>query len=481
MQTPVKLSSHLSSNIHLLKELLPIGTSFDLITRELYLRDTQAFFLGVNGFIKTEILQQIFSDLQNPLFTQDPTIDDLVLFMQSKIGYAQVELTSDIDKILKQVLSGPVLLLVDGFDQAIIIDVRTYPTRGVEEPDTEHITRGSREGFVETMLFNANLIRRHIRSTKLIFELTSLGTDSKTDIAITYLDNLADKKQLTHLRQTLQNMNISALTMGAQSLSELLVHKKWYHPLPSIFITERPDVACSYLMEGYILLIVDTSPCVLVLPSSFFQFTQSPEDYSSSPLVGGYFRIVRFLCVPISLFLMPLFFLLTAYFPELSSRLQLLSDTNIGPIRMFFYIIVMEFLLDLFKYSSSHTPNRFSGSLSIIGGLIIGDVAVSLNWASTEVLFYAAITLLTSLSLTSVEFSDGVRVLRIFLTFMTGFLQLPGFIIGTLLIIISVATTPTFAHVSYLWPLFPFNWAALKTLLFRYPTKKAQPGKVWKR
>ena len=106
---------------------------------------------------------------------------------------------------------------------------------------------------------------------------------------------------------------------------------------------------------------------------------------------------------------------------------------------------------------------------------------MSLNWASTEVLFYAAITLLTSLSLTSVEFSDGVRVLRIFLIFMTGFLQLPGFIIGTLLIIISVATTPTFAHVSYLWPLFPFNWAALKTLLFRYPTKKAQPGKVWKR
>ena len=125
MQTPVKLSSHLSSNIHLLKELLPIGTSFDLITRELYLRDTQAFFLGVNGFIKTEILQQIFSDLQNPLFTQDPTIDDLVLFMQSKIGYAQVELTSDIDKILKQVLSGPILLLVDGFDQAIIIRTET--------------------------------------------------------------------------------------------------------------------------------------------------------------------------------------------------------------------------------------------------------------------------------------------------------------------------------------------------------------------
>lgn len=481
MQSSVKLSTHLASNIHLLKELLPIGTSFDLITRNLYLRDTPAFFLGVNGFCKTDILQQIFSDLQNPLYTQDATIADLARFMQSKIGYAQVELTSDMDNILKQVLSGPVLLLVDGFDQGLLIDVRTYPTRSVEEPDTEHVTRGSREGFVETMLFNSNLIRRHIRSTQLIFELASVGTDSKTDIAVTYLDNLAAKDQLSHIRNTLQNMNISALTMGAQSLSELLVHKKWYHPLPSIFMTERPDVACSYLLEGYILLIVDTSPCVLVLPSSFFQFTQSPEDYSSSPLVGGYFRIVRFLCVPISLFLLPVFFLLGAYFPEFSSRMQLLQDSSLGPVRLFFYVAAVEFLLDLFKYSSSHVSNRFSGSLSIIGGLIIGDVAVSLNWASTEVLFYAAITLLTSLSLTSIEFSDGLRVFRIFLIFMTGFFRLPGFIIATVLILLSIATTPTFANVSYLWPLFPFNWSALKTLLFRYPTKKAQPGKVWRR
>ncbi len=481
IQSSIGLSTHLVSNIHLLKELLPIGTSFDLITRELYLRDTPAFFLGVNGFIKTEILQQIFADLQDPLFTQDATIQDLALYMQSKIGYAQVELVSDLDTILKQVLSGPILLLVDGFDQALLIDVRTYPTRSIAEPDTEHITRGSREGFVETMLFNANLIRRHIRSTRLTFEIASVGTDSKTDVSVTYLDNLVCKEQLAHIRKTLKNLHTSALTMGAKSLEELLVSKKWYHPLPSIFMTERPDVACSYLLEGYILLIVDTSPCVMVLPCSIFQFTQSPEDYSSAPLVGGYFRIVRFLCIPVSLFLLPTFFLMTAYFPELSDKLQLMSDSGIGRIRMFFYILAVEFLLDLFKYSSSHVSGRFSGSLSIVGGLIIGDIAVSLNWASTEVLFYAAITLLTSLSLTSMEFSDGLRIFRIFLILMTGFFGLFGFLMGTALILISMATTPTFAKVSYLWPLYPFNWQALKTLLFRYPTKKAQPGNIWPR
>lgn len=481
METLTRLSTHLTANIHILQQLLPIGKSFDLITRELYLGSTRAFFVGINGFCKTDILQLIFSDLQNPQFTESSDINDLVVYMQSKISYAQVELITDVENMIRQVLSGPILLLIDGFSQALLIDVRTYPTRSIEEPDTEHITRGSREGFVETMLFNANLIRRHIRSADLIFELTTMGSDSKTDIAITYLDNLVDHNQLAMLKKKLGSLQVSSLTMGAQSLVELLVKKKWFHPLPSIFITERPDVACSYLMEGYILLIVDTSPCVLVLPSSFFQFTQSPEDYSSSPLVGGYFRLVRFFCVPISLFLMPVFFLLTAHFPQLSSQMKLLQNDTIGPIRMFFYVVSVEFLLDLFKYSSSHVSNRFSGSLSIIGGLIIGDVAVSLNWASTEVLFYAAITLLTSLSLTSTEFSDGIRVFRIFLIIMTGTLKLPGFLIGTGLILLSIATTPTFSNVSYLWPLFPFNWKALKTLLFRYPTPKAQPGNVWKR
>lgn len=466
------LSTALASNKQLLKKLLPIGTSFDLITRDLYFLDTPAFFLGVNGFVKTEILQQIFADLQDPLFTKDSTIRDLALYMQSKIGYAQVELVSDVETIIKQVLSGPIVLLVDGFDHALLIDVRTYPTRSIAEPDTEHVTRGSREGFVETMLFNANMIRRHIRSPRLTFEIVSVGTESKTDIAITYLDNLASDEHLALIRNKLKQLKVPALTMGAKSLEELLIEKKWYHPLPGIFMTERPDVACSYLLEGYILLLIDTSPCVMVLPCSIFQFTQSPEDYSSAPLVGGYFRIIRFLCIPVSLFLMPAFFLLTAFFPKLSQNLQLLSDSGMGRVRIFFYVLAVELLLDLFKYSSSHASGRFSGSLSIVGGLIIGDIAVSLNWASTEVLFYAAITLLTSLSITSIEFSDGLRIYRLFLILLTGFLGLSGFILGTLLILISIVTTPTFTGGSYLWPLYPLRWKALKTLLFRYPTRK---------
>jgi len=475
------LSTNLTENIHTLQMLLPIGTSFDLITRDLFFGETAGYFLGVNGLCKTEVLQQIFSDLQYPLFTMDDRIEDIVHYMNAKIGYAQVSLCDDWNQILQNVLSGPVALFIDGFAQAVLIDVRTYPTRSIGEPDTERITKGARDGFVETMLFNANLIRRRVRSPHLTFALHKVGNESQTDVAIAYLDNQVNEELLESLSHTLQSLDITALTMGSKSLEELLVPKKWWHPMPSILQTERPDLACSYLSEGHILILVDNSPIVLILPCTIFQFTQSPEDYYKNPLVGDYFRLVRFLCIPTALFLMPLFLLITAYFPDLSTKWQLLSTADLSPTRIIFYVFAVEFFLDLFRYSASINSSRFSGSLSIVGGLLIGDMAVSLNWASPEILFYGAITLLASLSITNLELSDAIRVYRIFLTVLTGCFGLYGFVAGLLLTLLSVLTTPTFGGMSYFWPLLPFNYAALKTLLFRRPTSKAQPCKVWDR
>jgi len=430
-----KLSSQIDENIETAKEILPIGTSFDMITRDLFLGETRGYWIGINGFCRTEILQQIFSDLQNPLYMKDSCIEDIRHYMNAKIGYAQVSLTEDWDEIVKNILSGPSVLLIDGFDQAIIMDVRTYPARGIDEPDTEKVTRGSRDGFVETMLFNTNLIRRRIRSPRLTFEVKSVGTESKTDVAIAYVKGSVNEELLDTLRKKLDSLEVTSLTMGTKSLEELLVHKRWYNPLPSLHSTERPDVACSYLMEGYILLVVDNSPETLILPCTIFQFTQSPEDYYKSPVVGNYFRLVRFGCIFISLLLMPLFLLITAYYPELSDKWKLLTSGRIPPINLIFYVLIVEFGLDLFKNSASLSSSRFSGSLSIVGGLIIGDIAVSLNWATVEVLFYASITLLTSVALSSMEFGDAIRVYRIFIILMTAVFRLWGFIGGVVFVL----------------------------------------------
>lgn len=479
--TAKQLSASLLENINTLHQLLPIGASFDLITRDLYLGKTHGYFLGVNGFCKTEILQQIFSDLQDPLFVLNDHVEDIALYMNAKIGYAQVSLSDSWDDILQNVVSGPIALFLDGFTQAILIDARTYPTRGIAEPDTERVTKGSRDGFVETILFNANLIRRRIRSPRLTFSMHKVGHESRTDVSIAYLDDCVNQDLLNTLIHKIESLEITSLTMGSKSLEELLLPKRWWHPLPGILLTERPDVACSYLAEGHILILVDNSPSVLILPCTIFQFMQSPEDYYKNPLVGTYFRLVRFFCIPISLLLMPLFLLVTAYYPNTAEAWGLFSTTAIAPARMIFYVLAVEFLLDLFRYSASLNSSRFSGSLSIVGGLLIGDMAVSLNWASTEVLFYGAITLLASLSVTNLEFSDALRVYRVFLTLVTGFFGLYGFLAGLSLMLLSVFTTPTFGGMSYFWPLFPLNLSALRSLLFRSPTPKAQPCKIWNR
>ena len=206
------LSTSLQKNIETIEKLLPIGKSFDLITRELFFGETAGYFLGVNGLCKTEVLQQIFSDLQYPLFTQDDRIEDIVHYMNAKIGYAQVSLCEDWTLILQNVLSGPVALFVDGFAKAILIDVRTYPTRSIGEPDTERITKGARDGFVETMLFNANLIRRRVRSPHLTFALHKVGSESQTDVAIAYLENQVNPELLENLSHTLKSLDITALT-----------------------------------------------------------------------------------------------------------------------------------------------------------------------------------------------------------------------------------------------------------------------------
>lgn len=477
----MKLSASLTQNIKQAYEIFPAGKSFDLITRDLYLGQSRAWFLGINGMCRTEVLQEIFSDLQNPTYTKDDSIRDLSLYMASKIGYAQTELTDDWDVIISSVLSGPSVLFVDGFTSAILLDTRTYPARSISEPETERVTQGARDGFVETMLFNTNLIRRRIRNPRLTFSVKHIGTDSRTDVAVTYIDGYVDNALLEKLNTSLDQLSVTSLTMGAKSLEELLVRKRWYHPLPSIQQTQRPDVACSYLMEGNILLLVDNSPSALILPSTIFQFTQNPEDYYKSPMVGSYSRLLRFCCIFISLLLLPVFLLIGSCFPAVADTLSLFPLEQLDSFRLLLYTLFAELALDLFQYSAAHSPSSYSGALSIVGGLILSDAAIDLHWVSLEVMFYAAATLLASLALSSVAFSEGLRCYRIFLLLMTGFFGIFGFVAGCCLVILSVLTTPSFAGKSFFWPLYPFNREALATLFLRRPTYRAQPSHVWKR
>lgn len=481
MAEQLLVTTDLTENIRILNSLLPLGKSFDLMGRNVYLGNTRGYFLGINGFCEAALLEKIFAGLQGLSDGEEPDCDNLPRFFAEKIGFVQLSYETSYDNLMQALTSGNSLLFVDGYDRGVILDTRKYPSRGMAEPELEKMTRGARDGFVETLLTNTNLIRRRIRSTELVFQIQTVGQTGKSDVAITYLQDRCDPELVNRIEDALQHLHVTSLTMGSKSLEELLVHRHFWNPLPSMQMTERPDVAASYLMEGHVLLLVDNTPMALILPCTIFQFTQSAEDYYKNPIVGSYLRFIRFLCIPAALLLMPLFLLFTAYYPELSQKWQLITTEYPDRGHLIFYVLAVEFLLALFQYSASLSSEKFSGSLSIVGGLIIGDMAVNLNWSSSEVLFYGAITLLATLSVSSVELSDALRLYRMFLILCTAFGGPAGFWIGLTLTFLSIATTPTFGGYSYFWPLFPLNIKALKYLLFRTPTAKAQPSRVWKR
>lgn len=472
------ISANIQDNITKARSLMAIRQSFDYIERELFFGKTRVYMLAINGFTQTEVLQHIVADVQS-LSEGKGRITDLEQFIDSKLGFAQVSYVEDWQSLIKNLLSGQTILIIDDFNRAVSIDTRTYPVRSIEEPDTEKVTRGAKDGFVENIIMNTALMRRRIRDPKLTFELHEVGTDSKTDVAIAYIQGKAENALIEKVRKKLDGLQVTSLTMGMQSLKELMIPRSFLHPLPSVFTTERPDVASSYLEEGYVLLVPDASPMVMVLPCNIFQFTQSPEDYYKSPVVGNYIRTMRLFSLLASLLLLPLFLLFGVYIP-LPEEFALVSTEGMTPLKLFIMVVVIEIALDLFRYSTSHTSERFAGALSIVGGLIIGDMAIQLEWASPEVLFYGAATMLATLSLASLELAEGIRIYRIFLVLCTGIFGVWGFGIGLSLVLLSVITTPVFDKTSYFWPLVPFQWSAFKTLLFRYPTIKAQPSSILK-
>lgn len=473
MNIKTKLSTDINQNITLLKQFLPIEKSFDVIGRELIIgQGTKAYLVFIDGFAKDDIMLWILQTLQSASVTDlsDNSIESL---MNRKIGYIEVEKFSDIEQMRSMVLAGAVGLIVDGKDEGLIIDAREYPVRSPEEPELEKVSRGSRDGLVETVIFNTALIRRRLRDPGLIFEIKTVGKRSKTDVVIAYLDDLADKNLLNEIQTKIDRIDVGALVMAEKTLEELLIKKHWYNPLPQVKFTERPDVVAAHLMEGHIAIIVDTSPSIMLLPVTMFHFTQHAEDYYQNILVGSYYRWIRFLGMLSALLLPPLWLLLVQDKELLPEFLQFLGPKEESTIPLFIQLLLLEFGLDILRLSSIHTPSALNTSLGIIGGLILSDLAVKVGIFVPETVLYIALAAVGTFATPSLEFALAIRIFRLLLLITTGILGIWGFVGSLLIIFIITFTSRSFKYGKrYTWPLFPFKWKPLAHILFRMPIPK---------
>ena len=452
-----------------LRKILPVKESYDVKERNILVGGRQVYFYYVEGFIKDEVMQHIMRDIFNITpaeMKKLPTSND---FIKSKISYVEVEETTDLNKTVKAVLSGQIALVVEDYDQIILMGLRTYPVRSIEEPDKERTLRGAKDGLVETVMFNTAMIRRRIRDPRLVFAMHTVGDVSKTDVCIGYIKELVNEEVLEDLTQKIQAIKTDTLTVGDQSLVEALDKPRWLNPLPKIRYTERPDVVAAHLSEGKFVILVDNSPTAIILPTGLFDFLQAADDFYFPVITGSYLRMIRNITMLVATFLTPIYLMVERgilFFPE---SWGFLLPQESFPIPLFWQFIILEIAVDGLKLASLNTPSSLGMSLSVIGALLLGELSITAGWFVPQTILLMAVVALAAFSQPSIELSYANKFMRVTLLIGAALLGIWGFLIAFVLIIILLATTKTITKTSYLYPLIPFDGRKLMRLFFRTP------------
>ena len=306
------LSGNFQYDSNLISSALRCDESFDLCVRDLEFANHRAKLYFTDGLVKDETMVKIITSLSQLKPKDIDGCSDAKTFCDRYIPYIEVGCSNDINEITTQILSGQLALLTEGFSDVVMIDARTYPTRSLQEPDSDRVLRGARDSFCETIIFNTALIRRHIRDPRLTVVHKTVGSVSKSDVVVCYFKDRADQKAVDTLLQKISALDVKTLSMGQESITEALLPRRWYNPFPKVRYTERPDTAAASICEGGIIMIVDGSPSAIMMPTALLDFFQDTNDYYFPPLVGSYLRLTRFLIYILTLFLIPTWYLLVS-------------------------------------------------------------------------------------------------------------------------------------------------------------------------
>ncbi|WP_363551527.1 spore germination protein [Caldifermentibacillus hisashii] len=470
----ITVSKNIHENINNLRQILGIGKSFDVIQLDLLYaeRDMAVFF--IDGFIKDDVFVQIMK-LLSGLKAEEISDHPLEKLLRSYIPYVEIETTDDLQKVADMVLAGPTALIVDGIDKAILIDARTYPARSPEEPDIERVVRGSRDGYVETLVFNTALTRRRIRDRTLRMEYMQVGRRSKTDVVVCYLEDIADEELVIDNKKSLEKIDTDGIPMAEKTVEEFISGNHW-NPYPTVRYTERPDTAAAHLYEGHVCIIVDGSPSVIIAPTTFWHHLQHAEEYRNKPVVGAYLRLVRFLAVWASIFLLPLWYLLAVQPELLPERLSFIGPNEDGQIPLYLQFLLIEVGIDMLRMAAIHTPSSLATALGLVAALMIGQVAVEVGLFSNEVILYLSIAAIGMFATPSYEMSLANRIFRLILLTLTAILHEIGFVIGTFLWVLLLVTMKSY-NVPYLWPFIPFDFKGMMDIIIRapIPLKRTRP------
>lgn len=461
----MKLTKDLNYNEEQFDQLLGIKNVFDIGKKELTICGMRNLLYSATFLVNAEEVTQILLNF----FQTNYEYDDETYFnyIYQNLSCINVSVSSNFDELVNSIFNGLVVFLINNSDKAIIIDLRKYPQRGLSEPDMEKVVRGSKEGFCENIAVNIGLIRRRIKTNDLVIQKREIGTYSKTLVSIIYLKEKVNQKALNECIKRLDQINVQELTMTDKALEELLTTRP-FSIYPMVRYTERPDTLVAHLYQGQFAILVDTSPSVMLGPTTFFDHLQAPEEYRQTPLSGTYLKLLRMIGIFVSFLLVPLWL---CFVNQLDLNIPILSQVltlEFSKANILFQVLMAEITIEMVRMASIHTPNSLSQSMGLIVGIILGGIAVNLGIVSETIVLLGALSAIGTYITPSYELALANKIVKLVLIIISYFFGLTGLIISLIGYIIYLATLKSFS-MPYFSPLIPFHFKKLIKELIRLP------------
>lgn len=462
----IPVSKDIKDNYVYMKDRIGVDTSYDTAYRELMILEKRVQIYYLNGLVEDASIVELIKVLVeiNDNETNKKKVFDII---ENRLVNLSVEIVDSMDEAVDQLLAGLNVIFIDGEKSAFVVDARHYPGRSPEEPDTERVVRGSRDGFTENIVENTALIRRRIRDTRLRNEMVQIGERSKTDVCMSYIKDITDNDIIKLTKKKLNSIEIDGITMADKALEEFIVEHKW-NPFPAVRYTERPDVAANHLLEGHILIMVDTSPSVIMFPTTYFDHLEHAEEYRQTPAIGTFIRWIRLLAVLASLYLLPLWLLFVVDPSLLPQSLSFIGPNEVGNIPIFMQIILADLGVEFLRMAAIHTPTALATAMGLIAAVLVGQIAVDVGMLSPEVILYVSVSTIGSYVTPSYELGVANKLVKLFLIVLTALFGLPGFVIGFTINILFLANIKSL-YIPFLWPFIPFNAGGMLHVLFRVP------------
>lgn len=389
--------------------------------------------------------------------------------LKKVLYHADVKTETKMTAIINALLRGRTLLIVDGLEDVFLINTFKSDKRSITQPETEQVIRGPRDGFIEDVQSNTALIRTRLPIPELRFKTMEIGTLTKTSVAICYIDGVVNEALVKDVEERLLKINIDRV-LDAGYL-EQLIQDNPRSPFPQIRSTERPDVVVGNIVEGRVVILVDGSPFVLIVPATFAQFYQTSEDYNERFIMMSIIRFIRIVALLFSLIMPSLYVAILSYHPELiptAFAVAITSGRAGVPFPAVLEVFLMEAAMEILREATVRMPKQVGGALSIVGVLVIGQAAVEAGFVSPITVVIIALTTIGSFATPAYNMAIGFRMMRFPLLVFTGIFGFYGLMLGLLFISNHLLSLKSFG-VPYLSPIAPLNFGGMKDTIIRAP------------